>query len=978
MKRNLFKILAFLMFVAVMLHTNILNSQVIFSEDFGETTVRQTSPYMPGGSFIFGDPDPAASTQERAIENNHYAVIDPNHIRDDYPVPYYWFWTGPEPAGNTGGSANNPPTDDHTPGDTNGAVMVVNAGTTLNDFYVRSVSLQPNTCYRFSAWVYLVNKNAQITLEARDVSNGTVLGSVGSGTIRNEDQWVQYSLEFTIPAGCASTDVDVAIRNDLSNNSGNDYYVDDILLEQLTPCSGAEQTISCPVGQLPVDTDGDGLDNDLDLDDDNDGILDTDEGCTQIDLQWNHNDAGGQSQAVTYGAGAATYFTNANDLSFGPGIFENPDYAYTYVFGGADQPSFTGAKNNSDYVQVSFTPSARLFLYEMNFGYFTADASHIEYNMGNYKLAVEISTNATDFSAADVLLLDIQVGNMQAPNGYVFIQNSLDYMLSANTAYYVRIYMYDEQNTDPQNRVRIDDVYFNYYANCDIDNDGLQNFRDTDADGDGCYDAIEAAGSFVLSDVNGNGELLGGVDANGVPTVTSGGQATTAAVTDSNDNSACLTDTDGDGIDDKTDLDDDNDGIEDCDDNNLRTSEFQDVFAINGNAAQVAPQEVLLTPNLTSQSGQVFSVDKVSFYNDFSFSFEANLGINDGNGADGIAIVFHNDPAGAVAVGANGQGMGAGGIVNGVVLEIDTWDNGAGLNDIPNDHTSIWDSDNQVAGNLSPAINFGNLEDGNWHLVSVSWNASTQTLSYTVNGSFAGSYTGDIINNYFGGAGYVHFGYTASTGGFANNQSIRFSDFCDIPLFVDTDNDGIPNHLDLDSDGDGCYDVIEAGFTDPDNDGILGEGPTLSDANGKVTGTNVTDGYTEPADGDANGIYDFLEVGISSVINTPPQNSIAFDGGNRDFTVNTTNADTFQWQVSVDSGVTFVNITDDAVYANTNTGTLSINEANLGMHEYQYRVIVSNSAYKCDSLTSDAALLLVRVRTVITNRRITYRVNKTN
>ena len=41
---------------------------------------------------------------------------------------------------------------------------------------------------------------------------------------------------------------------------------------------------------------------------------------------------------------------------------------------------------------------------------------------------------------------------------------------------------------------------------------------------------------------------------------------------------------------------------------------------------------------------------------------------------------------------------------------------------------------------------------------------------------------------------------------------------------IDTDGDGIPNHLDLDSDGDGCKDVQEAGFSDPDGDGIFGIG----------------------------------------------------------------------------------------------------------------------------------------------------------
>ena len=45
----------------------------------------------------------------------------------------------------------------------------------------------------------------------------------------------------------------------------------------------------------------------------------------------------------------------------------------------------------------------------------------------------------------------------------------------------------------------------------------------------------------------------------------------------------------------------------------------------------------------------------------------------------------------------------------------------------------------------------------------------------------------------------------------------------------DTDGDGIPDKLDLDSDNDGCYDAVEAGFDDPDQDGIPGTGkPALA------------------------------------------------------------------------------------------------------------------------------------------------------
>ena len=38
---------------------------------------------------------------------------------------------------------------------------------------------------------------------------------------------------------------------------------------------------------------------------------------------------------------------------------------------------------------------------------------------------------------------------------------------------------------------------------------------------------------------------------------------------------------------------------------------------------------------------------------------------------------------------------------------------------------------------------------------------------------------------------------------------------------LDSDNDGTPDHLDADSDGDGCYDALEAGYIDADNDGQL-------------------------------------------------------------------------------------------------------------------------------------------------------------
>ena len=79
----------------------------------------------------------------------------------------------------------------------------------------------------------------------------------------------------------------------------------------------------------------------------------------------------------------------------------------------------------------------------------------------------------------------------------------------------------------------------------------------------------------------------------------------------------------------------------------------------------------------------------------------------------------------------------------------------------------------------------------------------------------------------------------------------------DYGSFCDTDNDGIPDHLDTDADGDGCFDALEAGFTDADNDGQV-DG-TGYDANGLVSGG---DGYSIPIDTDNSGTADYLEADV--------------------------------------------------------------------------------------------------------------------
>ncbi|MCX8524665.1 hypothetical protein OF897_12150 [Chryseobacterium formosus] len=281
------------------------------------------------------------------------------------------------------------------------------------------------------------------------------------------------------------------------------------------------------------------------------------------------------------------------------------------------------------------------------------------------------------------------------------------------------------------------------------------------------------------------------------------------------------------------DLDADNDGIIDCIEKRVQGATMSTLFQLNGTAVSggssgIPANTVRLTENIATQSGSMWSLNKINFAKSFTIRYQAYLGASDG--ADGIATVFHNDPAGNSAVGASGFGIGAAGIVNGIALELDTYLNNTSSGDISADHGMIWDTDGAVLSggdsfvpaiaSLTNAVAVGELEDNAWHNVVVTWNAATRTLSYTVDNINAGSYThsGTLDNfclTYFNIPvsqvnKLVTYGYTASTGGSTNLQSVRINDFCsDYPQFVDTDGDGIEDYLDVDSDGDGCPDAIE-------------------------------------------------------------------------------------------------------------------------------------------------------------------------
>lgn len=148
---------------------------------------------------------------------------------------------------------------------------------------------------------------------------------------------------------------------------------------------------------------------------------------------------------------------------------------------------------------------------------------------------------------------------------------------------------------------------------------------------------------------------------------------------------------------------------------------------------------------------------------------------------------------------------------------------------------------------------------------------------------------------------------------------------------------------------------------------------TSSLSNGDVVTVRALDSLTG-CDTTSSGIT--ITVVNPTITIQPPASQNILAGTNAIYTVGTLDVDTFQWQQSVDGGLNFNDIFDGVSYSGTSTGSLTVLSAGIDKNNNLYRVITSNNNAGCTSETSNHSLLLVRVGTVISNRRITYRVKK--
>lgn len=306
-----------------------------------------------------------------------------------------------------------------------------------------------------------------------------------------------------------------------------------------------------------------------------------------------------------------------------------------------------------------------------------------------------------------------------------------------------------------------------YLFNGDTDNDGVFDFSDLDSDNDGIFDTDEDKGETI--------DPSGDEDADGIPnfrdfsdaTVTAGLSSTADA---NGDGVYDVYDSDGDGLPDFKDLDSDNDGI----------------------------------PDIIEAGG--VDVDG-----------DGRVDDNTDTDVDGLSDVFDTDNGGTLLVVRDVDGDG---FIDAADLDADN----DGLPDIIEGGGTDSDNDGKVDTTTDTDA------DGLADIVDADDGGTAYVIPDTDNDGLDDYKDVDSDNDGVTDAVESRLGDTDGDGYVDNSTDTDgdgWSDAADpdnggTPAgSIDDDNDGILNHQDLDADNDGLPDIIEAGGTDADGDGVV-------------------------------------------------------------------------------------------------------------------------------------------------------------
>jgi gliding motility-associated-like protein len=211
----------------------------------------------------------------------------------------------------------------------------------------------------------------------------------------------------------------------------------------------------------------------------------------------------------------------------------------------------------------------------------------------------------------------------------------------------------------------------------------------------------------------------------------------------------------------------------------LNTIYGQSYFA-NGNARALGGNCYQLTGALDWQLGSVWYADPIDLSKDFDLEFYLNFGGKDDSGADGIVFVMQD--VSNKAIGKAGGGLGFEGFSPSFGIEFDDFNN-QDKGDLVSDHIAILkngsvdhNSSNSISAPVTALPGAVNIEDGQDHLVRIVWIENIKELQVWFDCNLRQQITYDIQKNIFNGDDLVYWGFTSSTGGLNNRQTVCLRD----------------------------------------------------------------------------------------------------------------------------------------------------------------------------------------------------------
>lgn len=591
------------------------------------------------------------------------------------------------------------------------------------------------------------------------------------------------------------------------------------------------------------DTDGDGIADLIDIDDDNDGVTDIEECPSGVKVIVPE---GFKDLTTLLVSGENPPDALYNDYGLILNMRRRAPY-YDLFYNKVNTISHTGGVDN----RFIFFQGGQQTTY--SFEYYNPETNQ---KRSVDKIVISAETNA-DGSLVSVVAFNEFDEVIFSKHDY---QDGSTYTVTTsqttNNSKIHRFLVYGSNNTTAFDNLYIQGVT-TFDGDCDSDNDGTPNHLDPDSDNDGCSDAFEAG---ATKDLTTNFQFpTTNVGANGLhdplETSTDSGKTNYNSTYNEyalNDSIEKCTDTDGDKVADIDDLDDDNDGLLDCE---------EGINATGGRMSVTNIDDATKTASFTHPSGEVIT------------NVEVITGVGAEYGSSSQELRGTNDMLNGNMNMRNNQGE--------VIFKINQLRTGnveylfKNRNEDPYGTTDH----NHFVLEYNASLFNATLVSGTIDGVSVGGKIESG-VDYKKNSN----YVIKIVSIYpiISGTVYNFSHNYIFTGNAINQESPGLAMISSHCYDIDTDNDGIPNRIDLDSDGDDCPDIKEAGVA-----GYLRSIGELSKlTSGDVTnGNNVDDSENTTFtmdnarmnifnDGDSigpnNGFHDVLEQNNAGVYDNSP------------------------------------------------------------------------------------------------------------